>query len=555
MRVPAPEESATAPVLAAAVAAATSDGGLDGTLEDIVRAAVDHVDARYGAMGVLTADGRRLDRFVIVGMDDEDGEKIGEPPTGKGVLGLLVEQPIPLRLDDIGAHPRSSGFPPNHPPMRSFLGVPVRVRDTVFGNLYLTEKRTGGRFSPADVETAQALAAVAGLAIEKARLAERAEAGRRWSQAATELATDLLRNADPDEVLRSVSTRVGRLTDADMAGVLSPSLDDMQSLTIVSAVGEGADDIEGVRVPLDEGTHAGSTYRSGRPRLIDDIGTMPVHGQARAVNVELTSGFGPALLVPLGSGSHMNLLVAMRRSGRELFTDLDLELLSAFAAQASIALELAHSQQRERRLQRQADRDRIARDLHDHVVQRIFATALSLDRLSRGLGDERPVEARRLTRAVDDLDRTMAEIRSAIFELQQQDTTDASVRSRLADVVRQVTEGHALRRDVRIRGGVDDLPGDLVQDLIAVVREVVTNVVRHAGATRLNVSVSAGNTVRVVVTDDGVGLPQVTARSGLANLADRAERRGGRLSTAGGPTGTEVRWVVPSPGTSLGPTP
>jgi GAF domain-containing protein len=202
--------------------AAVSTEQLDATLEDIVRAAVEHIDARYGAMGVLTPDGRRLDRFVIVGMDDEDGERIGTPPTGQGVLGLLVEQPIPLRLEDIAAHPASSGFPPDHPPMRSFLGVPVRVQDAVFGNLYLTEKRTGGQFTPADVEIAQALAAVAGLAIEKARTAERAETARRWSQAAAELTTDLLSGTEPDDVLRSISTRVKDLTDADLAGVLDP---------------------------------------------------------------------------------------------------------------------------------------------------------------------------------------------------------------------------------------------------------------------------------------------------------------------------------------------
>jgi signal transduction histidine kinase len=501
-------------------------------------------------MGVLTADGRRLDRFVIVGMDDEDGVRIGAPPTGKGVLGLLVEQPIPLRLEDLAAHPASSGFPPGHPPMRSFLGVPVRVRDAVFGNLYLTEKRTGGQFTPADVEIAQALAAVAGLAIEKVRTAERAEAGRRWSQAAAELATDLLSGTEPDDVLRSISTRVRALTDADMAGVLAPSLGDPDSLTIVSAVGEGADDIEGVRVPLDEDTHAGAAYRAVESRLVDDVSTMPVHGRVHAATVELTRGFGPALMVPMGTPPHVELLVTMRKAGREPFTQDDLDLLAAFATQASMALELAHSQQRERRLQRQADRDRIARDLHDHVVQRIFATALSLDRLSRALAPDRPAEARTLARTVDELDSTMADIRAAIFELQQHDETVPSVRGRITEIVRQVTEGHVLRRDLRIRGGVDELPRDFVPELIAVVRELVTNVVRHARATRVTVTVSAGNKVRVIVTDDGIGLPSVTARSGLANLAERARRRGGRLSTSGGPAGTEVRWVSPWPESS-----
>ena len=539
------DDTATAPVLAAALAAA-SGSKLEATLDAIVRAAVDHVGARYGAMGVLTPDRTRLDRFVIVGMDAEDGERMGSMPTGRGILGLLVEQPIPLRIDDIGSHPASGGFPDGHPPMRSFLGVPVRVRDDVFGHLYLTEKRTGGRFTPADAEVAEALAAVAGLAIENARLAERAEASSRWGQAATDLATVLLSGTDPEATLRSIAQRVACLTDADMVGVLSPSVDDDHSLTIVSAVGHGADDVEGVRVPLDPDTYAGATYRAGTARLIDDISTMPVHGRTDAASVELTRGYGPALLTPLGSAPRVHLLVALRHIGRERFQPDELEMLSWFSAQASVVLELANSQEREHRLQRQADRDRIARDLHDHVVQRIFATGLSLDRVSRSLRTDRPEQAAQLARDVDELDSTMAEIRTAIFDLHQdEDAPATSVRSRLSDVVRQATEGALLRRDVRLRGELDDIPRDLVPDLLAVVRELVTNVVRHSLAHRVTVTVAAGPTLQVVVADDGIGLPAVTVRSGLANLADRAERRGGLLTASGGRAGTEVRWVVP----------
>src|SRR3712207_3807702 len=276
-----------------------------------------------------------------------------------------------------------------------------------------------------------------------------------------------------------------------MAGVLSPSVDDDTTLTIVCAVGGRADDVEGVRVPL-EGTHVGAVQRAGSPRAVEDISTMPVHGRLDAVSVELTRGYGPALIAPLGTCPGTSLLVALRRTGREAFTAEDLELLSGLAAQAAVALELAHSQQRERRLQLQADRDRIARDLHDHVVQRIFATALSLDRVSRALREERPDEAAQLARDVDELDSTMAEIRAAIFELHQaEDAPVTSVRSRISDVVRQATEGTALRRDVRMRGGVDELPREMVPDLLAVIRELVTNVVRHAQARRVTVTVSA----------------------------------------------------------------
>ncbi|MCW2739806.1 MAG: Two component signal transduction histidine kinase with domain [Blastococcus sp.] len=537
-----------APVLTAALRAAASGSRLEATLHDIVQAAVRHVGAGFGAMGVLTPDGRRLDRFVVVGMEEEDRERIGRPPTGHGILGLLVAEPSALRLDDLGQHPASTGFPPGHPPMRSFLGVPVRVGEAVFGNLYLTEKRTGGPFTPADVEVAQALAAVAGMAIENARLAERAETRRKWGQAATEMATALLSGADPDEVLRAVSTRVSALTHADMAGVLAPSIDDDTTMTIVAAVGPAADDVEGVRVPL-AGTYVGATAAAGVARLTDDISTMPVVGRRAEVIVELTAGYGPAMIAPLGSSADRGLLVTLRAAGREPFSDDDLDLLSVFATQASVVLELARAQQRERRLQVEADRDRIARDLHDHVVQRIFATGLALDRIARSVKEELPELADRISERVDELVGTIARIRSAIFELQEaDDASPVAVRRRLGEVVRSVTEGQSLRPDLRIRTGGEDLPAALVHDVVAVVRELVTNVARHADATRVTILVTKAADVRVVVTDDGHGLPPIAVRSGLANLADRAERWGGSLSVASGSSGTEVTWAVPLTG-------
>ena len=534
----------TAPVLAAAVTAAASGGHLEATLHDIVHAAVRHVDATYGALGVLTNDGRRLDRFVIAGMDEHDLERIGRLPDGLGLLGVLVDDPRVLNLADLNTHPAAVGLPPGHPPMRSFLGVPVRVGDDSFGNLYLTEKRNGDIFTDADVEIAQALAAVAGLAIGNARLVERTEVRDRWRQAGTDMTLDLLSGGSPDEVLRSVATRVTVLASADLCAVLAPSLVDDESLTIVAAEGEAAADMEGVRIPL-QGTYIGSTHQAGGFRMIDDISTMPVVGRRAATVVELTAGYGPAMVAPVGSPPDRDLVVVMRTSGREPFSHDELQMFSTFVSRASAVLELSRAQQRERQLRLQADRDRIARDLHDHVVQRIFATALSLDRLSRSLAPDEPEAAARLSASVDELDSTISEIRTAIFELQQDDGPEPStVRRQLSDVVRQATEGHVLQRDVRFRGPVDQLPRDLTPDLVAVVRELVTNVVRHADAHRVTVTVTAGEEIRVTVTDDGCGLPPVTVRSGLANLADRAERRGGRFSIRTGASGTEVCWVA-----------
>ena len=535
------------PVLTAALRAAASGSQLEATLHDIVQAAVRHVDAEYGAMGVLTPDGQGLDRFVIVGMSDEERDRIGRPPEGRGILGLLVAEPVPMRLDDLTRHPASSGFPPGHPIMRSFLGVPVRVGEAVFGNLYLTEKRTGSPFTAADLEVVQALAGVAGLAIENARLAERAEYRRRWEHAATEMATALLSGADPDDVLRAVSTQVSALTNADMAGVLAPTDDDPDTMTIVAAVGHAADDIEGVRVPL-AGTALGASRLEGEARLIENIGNRPMRGTRAAVVVELTAGYGPALAVPLGTEPNRGLLVSLRAEGSAPFCPEELDLLTTFAAQASVVLELAHAQQRARRLQVQADRDRIARDLHDHVVQRIFATALSLDRLGRSLENDRRDVSAALSQRVDDLHDTIERIRTSIFDLREaEDPSTTGLRRRLADIVRSITEGHEVRPDLRLRSEHEDMPPDLLLDLVAVVRELVTNVVRHAQARRVTVDVEVETAARVMVTDDGRGLPPVIVRSGLANLADRAERRGGELSCRSSPSGTEIRWTAPLP--------
>jgi signal transduction histidine kinase len=531
-------------VLPAAVVTSATSGHLETTLHDIVRAAVDQVGAHFGALGVLSDGGRRLDRLVVVGADPEESARISSLSVRQKVH-QFVTAPAVLRWDQLDIDPDRFGFPPGHPARAPFLAVPVRVGGALFGNLYLTQKRTGEPFTSADVEVVQALAGVAGLAIGNARAAERAERGRRQFQAGTEIVTSLLSGAGEDDVLRAMADRVLELADADLAGVLCPT-DDDGVLVVAAAAGEDAADLEGVRIPL-AATHVGNVHRSHLPTVIENVSADPVLGGHAEVAVEITQHLGPGLMIPFDQPPAKGMVVAMRRRGREPFEVHPNHPLVAFVARTALALELARSQARERRLQRQADRDRIARDLHDHVVQRIFATVLSLDRLSRSLEVGQPGIASRLGRTIDELEATIAEIRSAIFELHEDDVTAPSVRGRLSDVVRMVTGGSPLRRDLRLRGALDDLPREMVPDLVAVVRELVSNVVRHAGATRVTVSVDVADEVRVTVTDDGTGLPEVHARSGLANLADRAERRGGRLLVSSGPDGTEVRWTVPRP--------
>ncbi|SNS86799.1 two-component system, NarL family, sensor histidine kinase DevS [Geodermatophilus pulveris] len=522
---------------------------VDATLRHTLRLAVEHTRADYGAIGVLDGTGTRLERLLVVGVDATDRERIGRLPQGHGVLGLLLQRPEPVRLADLSTHPEAVGFPSGHPPMHAFLGVPIRVRDAVFGHVYLTGDLARGPFSAADQAAAEALAAAAGLALANAELVEQAEHRRAWAQAGSDIATALLSGADPDSVLRSIGERVAELASADVAGVLVPAPDDDEVLTVVVAIGPDKEEVEGfegVRLPLVD-SQLGTAHRSGLPWLIADASTAAHGGRRAPVLGELARHFGPTLVIPLGGRPALGTVVALRLRDRELFAPDTLELAAAFAAQASVALELARSQQRERRLQVQSDRDRIARDLHDHVVQRIFATGLALDRVSRSLADTQPETAAALAERVDELDGTIARIRSSIFELHEaDDASPDAVRTRIVDVVRSITGGQGLRPDVRLRGD-DDLPPRLLPDVVAVVRELVTNVVRHAQATRVTVTVTVDRDVRVVVTDDGIGLPAVAVRSGLTNLADRAERHGGRMSTSTGPRGTQIRWSVPLP--------
>ncbi|WP_170861108.1 sensor histidine kinase [Trujillonella endophytica] len=547
MSPPDPGEHGVITSLTAGVRAAAAGNRLEATLYALVRAATEHAGARYGALGVLAPDGEHLDRFVVVGTTEEEAARIGRLPTGRGILRLLVDDPVPLRLDDLGAHAASVGLPQGHPTMRSFLGVPVRVGDAVFGHLYLTEKRDGGPFTEADEEAVLALAAAAGLAVENARLAESAERQRAWAQAGTELITSLLSGTVPERIVHEVVERVAALTSADLCGVLVARGDDPDAFTVVAAAGDGAD-AEGVRLPL-AGTRLNLAHRLGRPVILDDITAIAESQPYAPVVRELVAdGFGPGLVVPLPGRPAPATIVALRKVGRPPFSPEILELAAAFATQLGIASELARSQRRERELRLSAERDRIARDLHDHVVQRIYATGLALDRISRSLEPDAPGAAARIAERVDELDETIVRIRTAIFELHEAGAgSPTAVRARLSEVVRSVTEGHGLRVDLRVRDSSTELPADLVHDVVATVRELVTNVVRHAAASRVTVEVLSDGEVAVVVTDDGRGMPPVIARNGLGNLADRAERRGGRMQVTAGPPGTSVHWSVPRP--------
>jgi len=521
--------------LVEALLAVGSDLELDLVLRRIVEAAVTLVDAEYGALGVLGEQGR-LAQFLTVGVDDSTRGQIGALPRGHGVLGMLVRDPRPLRLDDLGAQEQAYGFPPGHPPMRTFLGVPVRVRETVFGNLYLTEKRGGASFDEEDEQVVLALAAAAGVAIANARLYDTARRREGWRAASAEVSTRLLSGASPEDVLELVAGRTRELSGA-ATGLVALPAPRGEGLLVEAAEGERAGELRGLLLAPGDGL---ALAADGTPVLLPGgpVASRLVPGAPSWV-----------LAVPLGV---RGVVLAVGGGAREEPPGSLPEELHAFATQAALGLELAERRRDAERLVVLEDRDRIARDLHDLVIQRLFATGMQLESATRLV--QHPEAAARVHRAVGDLDEMIREIRSTIYALQSGPADEpVSLRTRLREVLDAGAEqlGHA--PSSRVSGLVDTaVPPGVADHLLAVLREALSNAARHAGATRVDVQVDVDEELHLQVRDDGRGLPAGGRRSGLANLAERAVALGGTFSagpTPGAP-GTTVQWSVPLPGRS-----
>jgi signal transduction histidine kinase len=537
-----------------AVIAISAGLDLESTLRRIVETAVRLVDATYGALGVI-GDDKELAEFIPVGLTEDEIGQIDHWPEGRGLLGLLIKDPRPLRLARISAHAESSGFPAGHPPMESFLGVPVRVRDVVFGNLYLTNKRGGGEFTEDDEAVLLALGAAAGVAVENARLYETARRSQRWIQASAGITTELLSGVDPGDVLAHITRQARELSGADLAVLALPD-EARRLLTITYADGDGAHAVRGLTIPADQSL-SGQVLGSGDSMISADFA-----GDERAAQGarEAMSHIGPAVVFPLGAQSgQRGVLTIGRRHGRVPFLAAEATYASSFAAQAGVALELAASRAEAERLSVYQDRDRIARDLHDLVIQRLYATGMSLQGTMPMIS--RPEVAERVTRAVDAMDATIKEIRGAIFALQARDV-EAQEDPR-ADIVRLVEEMTAMlgfAPSLRLGSGLRTLGNEaLVEHALIVLREALSNMARHAGATRADVTVDidAEGFFTVTVTDDGTGIPAGNRRSGLRNLASRAVELGGKLTLSaadpGAPRpGTRLEWRVPVTAVSAG---
>lgn len=515
------------------------DLGLNTVLRRIVEAACELVDAPYGALGVIKPDGSGLEEFIHVGMDANAVEVIGHLPEGKGLLGALIDDPRPIRLRDMRDDVRSVGFPPHHPPMRGFLGVPVRVRDEVFGNLYLASL-TEADFSVEDEELVSALAATAGVAIENARLYEEANRRQAWLQASTDLTRQLL-TAPGDAGLRLVAERVAELADADVVTVVLPKDGRFQ---VAVAVGLEADRLTGSTYPT-ENTLSEQVLSSGQPTVVEDA--SDVDENARTLVLSQILVVGPVMVLPLaGAEGVTGVLMVGRSKGRRTFGAADVDMATTFAYHASVALELADGRRDAQRMELFEDRARIARDLHDHVIQQLFASGMTLQGAAVAAGDSPAVEL--IERVVDNIDDAIKQIRTSIFQLRPHTMLGTGLRAGVLDVVAEVTPSLGHDPHVHFSGPVDAVSNeDLATEVAAVVRESLTNVAKHARADRAEVAVSVtGKTLTVTVGDNGVGIGPATRRSGLDNLRQRAESRAGTFQAEAGEdgTGTRLTWQV-----------
>ncbi|MFF3263747.1 GAF domain-containing sensor histidine kinase [Streptomyces sp. NPDC002932] len=542
------ELTARVPQLLEAMRSVGTGLELHTTLDRICETAAELAHARYAAIGVVDEEGRGLSDFVTYGVPEPVAREIGHRPDGhRGLLGALIHDPRPVRLADLTADPRFAGFPPGHPPMRTFLGVPIRVQGEIFGNLYLAGKDGGGEFTDYDLHMVRVLATEAGIAIGNARLYEAARQRERWIDGSVAVTTALLSGGDADDALAVVAEQARHLAASAAGIVLLPAEDG--GLEIVAVSETEPTGALGVIIPAQ--SPVVGMLLGGEAVFVDDSAT-----DSRMITT-LADRFGPSMLLPLHSGGRvLGALATPRARGGRPFTETERTLAAQFASQAALALMMAEAQRDRERLAVYEDRDRIARDLHDLVIQRLFATGMMLESAQRR--SDVPEVQTGVGRAVDELDVTIQEIRTAIFALQQEPAEAPSgLRTRVLREINMAAVPLGFKPSYRFVGPVDAVVGELTgKNLIAALREALSNAFRHAVASRIDVVVDATATlpdgrdaVRLTVADDGVGIPPGGRRSGLRNLARRAESLGGAswfgpgLGEDGG--GTAVVWQAP----------
>ncbi len=522
--------------LLSAVMSLAENLSLEAVLDRVVTSACQLVGARYGALGVIGPDDA-LTHFVTVGMEEDQARRVGEMPQGRGVLGHLIRDPRRIRLSDLNEHPQASGFPEHHPPMRTFLGVPVRVRGVAFGNLYLTEKEGGEHFTAEDEELAVALAAAAGVAIENARLFEDATRRQRWLEAGMDVSERLMGNPTAEA--------------AGLDLIAEGALEQSESAVAMIAFPD-----PGGRV-LRCGTAVGDSHLvTGHAIAADSapIAHLLTTGESVLCRApELWAGsaaaeeLGPVLVAALGhKGTHAGILILARPFGAPGYGQVDVEMNEVYCSRGALALELAHAHLMREQQIVFSDRDRIARDLHDLVIQRIFAAGLSVQSLRRHTTD--PVAQQRINSITGELDETIRGLRDTIYAL-----GDNGGRERLSSrIVRAVQDGTwqaGTTPELQMRGPVDGIPEPVAGHLLAVLSEGLSNALRHSGALHITITVSVrGGQVKLLIEDDGKGFKNPGRTSGLSNMQHRAAAVGGTFVPVSAPGhGTRLSWTVPLP--------
>jgi signal transduction histidine kinase len=528
-------------VLLEAGLALTSELSLPAVLQRIVELAIELTGAQYGALGVL-GPGNRIIEFVTVGVTADERRAIGHPPQGLGVLGALIHDARPLRLRAIAGDPRSVGFPPNHPPMQTFLGAPVKARSEVFGNIYLTEKRGGIEFTVEDEAALEMLAAQAGVAVVNARLYEESEQRGRWLDAIREVTAAILAGAQVDEVLALIVGRARELVRAGMAWLVLPA--ETGELTVVAADGAGTEDVLGTVVPM-EGSISGSVIQLAKPIIVEDAS----EDDRADPGLVAATRMGPTMFIPLiVRDTAFGTLSVTNPIGAGPFSDQEVELVETFAAQASVAVEFAQAQNRLQALTLLEDRERIAKELHDGVIQSLFAVGMSLQGTALLAGSEDL--SRRIEAGVEELDRVIKDLRNYIFGLRP----DILAGGRLDVALRQLASEFGERTEVVTVADVDTRAAAALAatagDVVQLAREALSNVGRHAEAAtvRLSLHMDGGRPV-LTVDDDGRGFDPAhldASGQGLHNMRERADQLGATLDLSSVPgEGTTVRVVFP----------
>jgi len=508
--------------------ALSSELSLDALLQKLVETAAELTGARYAALGVIDRSRAGLERFVTTGVDPETYRQIGELPRGRGILGVLVSDATPLRLHDIADDPRSVGFPPGHPPMRSFLGVPVLLRNFAYGNLYLTEKADGTDFTEQDEELVRLLAGQAAVAIENARLYESAT---RWShqlESLNEVATALVSETSLVPLLRLIATRLRELVEARLLTIALPSHDG--SMVVAAADGENA--TEALRSPeIAQRSKTRAVFDRRRSERVSSVFDDPEIDQEAARRWGVTSGMWVPLIV---RDRAVGVIAAHDKLGPDpRFTDEDLRLAEGFAVRASAAVELSERVQRDalRRVveAQELERRRLARELHDETGQALTSILLGLksveDAQSASQRDDAAAELRQLVVS------TLQDVRRLAVELRPKALDDFGLLAALERLAQTFTEQIGIETDVEANLGEERLSPEIETALYRLVQEALTNVVKHSRAGRVSISlVRKAHSVSAVIEDDGVGFAAPSGEGlGLIGMRERVGLLDGRF--------------------------